>query len=301
MLYQGNQVINPEELRELDTTVSVVPYGNNAKVPVQKYRDLLKIWSAMMDKTAIYIIFGVEIQNKIHYGMPVKDGLYDMLGYAKQISEISKSYRKGFEEKNNSGELLIDNGVLKIKLNDEEFLSGLRKEDKLMPIITAVFYLGDKPWDGPRSLFEMLDVYDERIFPFLNNYKLNLIAPIEMEEDEFGCFHTELGYVMRLIKHQKDNADDIIMYSDQKTVSVETAHFLNTILNLNIEYEDNEGGVDMCVAIENRMKKERILCLIDYMKEEGKTERDIINKIVDKFSVTQEYVLTLLGSPNTKI
>ena len=34
LLYGGEQVIKPEELRELDTTELTVPYGNNARVLV---------------------------------------------------------------------------------------------------------------------------------------------------------------------------------------------------------------------------------------------------------------------------
>ena len=86
LLYDGEEVIKPSDLRELGTTELSVPYGNNARVPVQKYRDILKIWNAMMDDRAIYVILGAELQDKVHYGMPVKDGLYDMLGYSKQVS-----------------------------------------------------------------------------------------------------------------------------------------------------------------------------------------------------------------------
>ena len=53
------------------------------------------------------------------------------------------------DKKCDDGELTAENGVLKIKLTNEEFLSGLRKGDKLIPIITAVVFLGDEPWDGP--------------------------------------------------------------------------------------------------------------------------------------------------------
>ena len=94
LIYDGEEVVKANELRELDTTELSIPYGNNARVPVQKYRDLMKLWNAMMDDNAIYVIFGTEIQDKVHYGMPVKDGLYDMIGYSKQIEDIRKSYRK---------------------------------------------------------------------------------------------------------------------------------------------------------------------------------------------------------------
>lgn len=52
------------------------------------------MWNAMMDENAIYVILGAELQDRVHYGMPVKDGLYDMLGYSKQIAGIKRPYRK---------------------------------------------------------------------------------------------------------------------------------------------------------------------------------------------------------------
>ena len=150
LLYDGEQVIKPGELQELDTTELSVPYGNDAKVPVQRYRDILKLWNAMMDENAIYVILGTELQDKVHYGMPVKDGLYDMLGYSKQIAEIKRSYSK--TKKDEEGQLTVDDGVLKIKLTSEEFLSGLRKGDRLIPIITAVVYFGGRTMGRPEKL-----------------------------------------------------------------------------------------------------------------------------------------------------
>lgn len=94
MIYDGDEIIKADNLKELDTTQITVPYGNNARLPMQKYRDLLKVWNAMTDNEAIYIILGAELQGKVHYGMPVKDGLYDMIGYSKQIEEAGRSYKK---------------------------------------------------------------------------------------------------------------------------------------------------------------------------------------------------------------
>ena len=298
LLYDGDQVIKPEELRELDTTELTVPYGNNARVPIQKYRDLLKLWNAMMDDNAIYVILGAELQDKVHYGMPVKDGLYDMLGYSKQIAEIKRSYQKESGEANEAasdeGELTVEDGVLKIKLTSAEFLSGLRKGDKLIPIITAVVYLGDEPWDGPKSLFEMLDVRDRRLIPFINDYKLNLISPADMDDDEFDKFHTGLGFAMRVIKHQSEDADAIIMATNHKKIDRETAVFLNKVVNLKLVYEEKTGGVDMCKAMERKEQKDKITGAITGMKLMGASDNDIITKITARFKVTKEYVLALL-------
>ncbi len=77
-------------------------------------------------------------------------------------------------------------------------------------------------------------------------------------------------------------------------ISAETAHFLKSAMKLDLEFEEKDGGVDMCEALERRYKLEKILAVIDYMKDEGKSENDIITKIVEKFNVTKEYVLALL-------
>ena len=294
LLYDGEEIIKPDELRELDTTELTVPYGNNARVPVQKYRDILKIWNAMMDDQAIYVILGTELQDKVHYGMPVKDGLYDMLGYSKQIAEIKRSYKKGSEGSEDEGELTVDNGVMKIKLTSEEFLSGLRKGDKLIPIITAVVYLGEEPWDGPRSLFEMLDVKDDRLYHFLNDYKLNLISPADMDDDEFVKFHTDLGFAMKLIKHQSTDVDELILQEGHRMISADTAYFLNATIKTDLEFEVEEGGVDMCKALERRYKEKEVAGAIKTYRMDGKSDEDIITKIVNNFGVSKDYVLALL-------
>ena len=224
--------------------------------------------------------------------MPVKDGLYDMLGYSKQIAEIKRSYRKDAAEE---GEITVDDGVVKIKLTSEEFLSGLRKDDKLIPIITAVVYFGEEPWDGPRSLFEMLDVRDERLYRFLSDYKLNLISPADMGEDEFVKFHTELGFAMKLLKHQSEDADEMIVREGHRKVSSETAYFLNAAMKLNLEYEVEPGGVDMCKAMEKRDQRKEVTGAIMGMRELGADDDRIIATVMKMFDVTKEYVLALLA------
>ena len=288
LVYGGKQVIKATELREIDTTELAVPYGNSAKAPVQKYRDILKLWNAMMDDDAIYVILGAELQDKVHYGMPVKDGLYDMLGYSKQIEEIRRSYRKQGEE--NTGEILAEDGTLKIKLTSEEFLSGLRKGDKLIPIITAVVYFGDTPWDGPRSLHDMLDFKNDAIKSFVPDYKLNLISPADMEDEEFAKFSTDLGFAMEVIKHQSSDADEVIRKIDR-----DTALFLNTAVKLGLEYDEETGGVDMCKAMDNRDRKKEVTGAIKLMKRQGASENDIVKEMMEMFHVTKEYVLALLA------
>ena len=234
LLYDGSPVIKPENLRELDTTEIAIPYGNGARVPVQKYRDLLKLWSAYMDDTAVYVMLGAELQGKAHYAMPVKKGLYDMIGYARQVDEARNSYRRKPEE----GDMYVDEGTLKIRLTSEEFLSGFRKGDRLIPIITATVFLSDEEWDGPLDLHDMLDVKDRGLLKFIPNYPINLIAPANLSDSEFEKFSTKLGLAMKVLKYQKAGAVEVIEATDHEKIDWDTAVFLNRVANLGLEFDE---------------------------------------------------------------
>lgn len=293
LLYSGEQVIDPDNLHEMDTSHIILPYGNNARLPIQKYRDLLRIWEAMTDGKRIYIILGAEIQGKVHYAMPVKDGLYDWIGYSKQVEEARRSFTQN--DVSDDADLYAEDGVLKIKLTSEEFLSGFRKTDRLIPIITAVLYIGADLWDGPRSLFDMMDIDDARIIPYLNDYKLNIISAADMDEGEFEKFHTDLGLAMKIIKHQKDDADKIIEGTNHRKIDADAAYFLKRAANLDLEFEETDGGVDMCQSLEKRYKEKEVKGAIEGMRLMGASDNDIVTKIMEKFNVTKEYVIALLS------
>ena len=185
--------------------------------------------------------------------------------------------------------------MLKIKLTSAEFLSGLRKGDLLLPIITAVVYLGEKPWDGPRSLYDMLDIKNEALKKYIPNYWINLISPADMDEDDFDKFHTGLGFAMRVIKHQSEDADAVIMATNHKKIDRETAVFLNNAVNLKLEYEEGTGGVDMCKALERKEMRDKVTGAIEMLRLEGTNDEDIITKVMRLYNVTREYVLDLLN------
>jgi hypothetical protein len=295
LLYGGERVIDPGRLRELDTTEVTAVNGGNAKANVQKTRDLLRMWGAMEDDNAVYVMLGLELQGLVHYAMPVRSALYDAIGYANQVSNIARSYRKDAREKEEA-DVTVENGTVKIKLTDAEFLSGLRKGDKLVPIVTAVVHLGDKPWDGPRSLLDMLDLPDGRLRRFLNDYRLNLISPAEMDEGEFDKFGTDLGDALRFCKHRSSDLDKLIQSKQGGwTVDRETARFLNAAINLKIDYEEERGGVNMSNAIERRYKEKEVTGAIDAYRDAGFSDEEIIERVTMRLDVDREYVLALLA------
>ena len=290
LLYDGRPVIDSKKLKELDTTQIAIPYGNGARIPVQKYRDLLKLWSAYMDDTAVYIMLGAELQGKTHYAMPVKKGLYDMLGYARQVDEARRSYQQKDEE----GDLYVDEDVLKIRLTSEEFLSGFRKEDKLIPIITVTVLLSDEEWKGPKDLYDMLDVKDKKLLRFIPNYPINLVSPANMTDSDFEKFNTKLGFAMKVLKYQKAGAVEVIEATNHEMIDRETAVFLNRVAKLDLEFDEREDQVDMCKAMEDNNRKREVTGAIKGMRKLGASDDSIITAVMEMFNVTREYVLALL-------
>ena len=294
LIYDGEPVIKPEALHAVDTTEIAIPYGHGARVPIQKYRDIMKIWAAMQDEDAVYVLLGGEAQNRVHYAMPVRDMLYDSINYVSQVDEAKRSYRNHGED---AGELSFEDGELKIRLTQEEFLSGFRKDDKLIPVITAVIYFGPDEWDGPTSIHDMLKVPDERMLRVIPNYSINLIAPARIDDEDFGKFNTDLGLAMKVIKYQKTSAVEIIQQTNHRKIDRGTAEFLNRVVNLNLVYQEpaEEGEVDMCKAMEDYTKKKEVLASIKTMKALGIEPEKIVEQVSQLFNTSKEYVENLMA------
>lgn len=115
----------------------------------------------MTDGKVEYVLYGVENQAEIHYAMAVKNNLYDALEYAGQVEESAKSHRQEMKRKKEQGETVADKG--KRTPSAGEFLSGFWKEDRLIPSVTVTVFFGSEEWDGPLSLFDMMDVSDPNV------------------------------------------------------------------------------------------------------------------------------------------
>ena len=245
-MFDGEQVIKPEELHPLDTTAIALPFGDDSpSKPVQKYRDVLKYIAAMADENAAYVIYGLELQPAIHFAMPVRNMLYDAIQYANQVEKTAKVHRKNKD---------------KADTNDE-FLSGFYKEDKLIPVITLVIYFGSDEWDAPKSIYDMLSVKDTRILKFVQDYKLNLIAPASIPDEDFEKFHTELKQALKYVKYSSDKnrlkqmVDEDESYSH---ISRKTADMINIVTGSELEYETGKDEVNMCKAIQGIKEDARL-------------------------------------------
>ncbi len=248
-LYNGEKVIRPDSLEELDTREIEVPYGGEqgAEQPVQRTRDVMKSVVAMTDRRAAYLVLAVENQSSVGYAMPVRDMVYDALQYAEQVEKAAASHRKSGDYK----------GVSR-----DEFLSKFLKEDRLIPVITLVIYWSSKKWDGPMSLHEMFVNPEDPLLVCVPDYTINLIEPASILEDDFDKFETTLKEVLAFIKYSGD-VDKLreIVEGDPAFhhMGREETDVLNACVNANLTIKYDEEVVDVCEAmqvLEQRAREE---------------------------------------------
>lgn len=233
-LYGGEQIIRAEDLKPLNT-VSVPP-GQGEHPRGERRRDVFWRWQSMTDEKVAYALLGVEGQTRADRSMPVRCMLYDALGYADQIDELKR--------KNREGHLLM---------SSVEFLSGLREEDRVLPVVTLVLHFGTEPWDGAMCLRDLLRIEVEELLPFVADYRMNLVSPASVEDADISKFRTDLGLVLGYIKHANDKeALRKIVNTDEryKNMDVESVDLINVLTNSHIKVDEGEGKtVDTCKAI----------------------------------------------------
>lgn len=267
-LFNGEQIIKPANLKPLDPTELAIIPEDSTDETIEKIRDLLKKCIVMQDHKATYLLLGIENQSDIHYALPVKNMNYDAFNYGKQVSDIAKEHRKKKDIK--------DSG---------EFLSGFTKEDKLKPIITLTIYFGAEAWDGPRSLKEMFEEIDESIMKFVEDYKVHLIVPNEIQD--FDKFATDFGKVMKYIAVSKDKSALKQLQNDEEFRSIDTdsVRLLNACTNSNISIKEGDDKMDMCSGLKE---------LLEDTREEGvglgenkKLKEQVHKKVQKGYSVSE--------------
>ena len=231
LLYNEENVIQPQTLRELDTAEVVIPFtvddkGKKQAQAVQKYRDILKMTTVMTDDKAAYVLFGVEAQPDIHYAMPVRNVIYDALQYGRQVTEISKRNRK------NSGQTMAvtDKGLLqhipdyRIKLIDPAGIDSDEMDKfhtSLREVLSYIKYSKDADklaeYMNHNQRMEHLEVGAAQVIKEVTNTKfqipkgmeeVNICEAIEVLMNRRETEGIQLGMTQGKLSLLKDLVDD---------------------------------------------------------------------------------------------
>lgn len=224
-IFGGRMVINPVDLEDIGTERL---FENGDK---SYFVDVAKKWTV---NGYNLLIIAIENQKHVDYAMVIRNMFTEALAYKKQVNEIR-------EHHNNIHDL-----------NDDEYLSKFAKKDMLTPIITVVIYFGEKAWDGPRTLYDMMDM-DERLKPYIFNYKLNLIDYHDYENMEI--FHDECKLVFDALATRDNKKLFEDYFAKNNHLHIQTANLVGQILNIDIKKKDilrtQEGDeANMCKALD---------------------------------------------------
>lgn len=149
--FGGAEYFNGDDLSEGDTVYENSIEINGQVIRFKRYRDIVRI-----SVSGVYfVILCIEDQDMVNYAQPLREMIYDSLGYLEQVKA-----KTVFTEKT--------------RWTSEEYLSGFSKESRIRPIMNLVIYTGERPWDGPMTLHDMLEM-DESLKRFVPDYPLYLI------------------------------------------------------------------------------------------------------------------------------
>lgn len=280
LIYGGEDVVDPSLLQELDTTEIAVPFGMSDEdkpndEAVQKYRDVLKSTIIMQDAKASYILLGIENQTDVHYAMPVRNIIYDALQYGKQVSDIAAKHKnQGDRSGHNRG----------------EYLSGFYKEDRIRPVITLVVHFGANEWDGPLSLHEMMDLKDERLLEFVQDYRIFLIDPYKLDTEDLNVFSSSLGKVLAYIKYSKNKNElsDFLANNQNMIMENDAARVIRDITNTPIFVPEGKGEINVCKAIQDMIYEREELAEIRTLVKQIQKGRLTIEQAAEDSNMTVE-------------
>ena len=255
ILFQGKKVLDPNSLHEMDTDVSGAIGLKGYNQTISRMRDVIKKAAYGVD----FIVCGIENQDRIHYAMPLRNMIYDALGYLKEYQEINRTHKNHKEHDT--------------KQTKEEFLSGMRREDRLHPIITIVIYYNEKEWDGPYSLSDMMIELPPEMKDVFSDYKMNLLQVCKSNEYIFS--NEDVQTVFQISRHiYEENFDEIRRVYKDRDIKSELAVVIGKITDSSYIIEEATDGkecINMCSALEN-LRRQGVEEGIEKGIKEGKIE-----------------------------
>ena len=249
-LYQGQDVVKPQELMLVDPKIQAYT------------RDVLMLWNG---RYGSYYL-GIENQLIENYPMPYRILQYDCLVYKDQMDTLEKEHRKKKDLR-----------------SSEEFLSGIKASDRLIPCITIVIYYGTRPW---QTNFSMKDMFDVKDMSSLIDFKMNLL---EVHSDTHQYKDKELDLVFSITREILNGNFVIIKEKYKQSIPKQVALVIASMA------KDEE----LYQQIKEEEKEAIIMCeSLDRMREEYGTKRylqgeaDGLQK--GKIQGKEEGVLTIL-------
>ncbi|MDO4339491.1 MAG: Rpn family recombination-promoting nuclease/putative transposase [Eubacteriales bacterium] len=250
-LFHGRELVKAEDIQEKNRSVSLIRKNKGKMKAEVLMRDVMRQVNIQLK----IVLVSLENQSDIHYAMPVRVLSGDGAAYHEQWRKLAKKHRR------------------KKDLKGAEFLSGFGKGDRLVPVMTLVLYFGNEPWDGPKSLKEMMDftAMPEEVKETVADYPIHLLEVRNYPYLE--NFRTDLRYVFGFLQNTKSREELKNYVNENREIFEELeedAYDFISVMSHSPELKkikknnQTEGGrYNMCKAIQE---------MIEESKREGRQE-----------------------------
>ena len=160
----------------------------------------------------------------------------------------------------------------------------LNDSENLYPVVTLVLYFGhDKPWNGPLSLKERLNIPKE-FEPYVNDYKINLFQIAYLTHEQVDLFQSDFKVVADYFVQKQENGDYIPSSQDLTHVQ-ETLQLLSIMTNdnrfeeaYNTNTDGQKGGPRNMCDVLDKVESRGIAKGIAKGVAKGKAEGEIEGK-----------------------
>ncbi len=269
-------------MEDIDTEESSVLEHRQYAESIGASRDNVKVRKKSTVYDVEFVILGLEGQEHIHYAMPMRVMGYDYGTYKKQYDDIAAKNKKA------KG------------MTEDEFLSKMKKTDKLIPVITIVIYYGEKAWDGATMLHGMLNIPKEML-PFVNDYRMHLVEARKNDLKLHNMNNRDLFNLLEILldKSSKlsDTREKAINYAREHKVETSVIMTVAGAANCKMDYNRmlKKGDADMCTVFEETRTEGEAKGIVETGYEFGLSENDILARLQKKLNVplqkAQEYLV----------
>ena len=130
------------------------------------------------------------------------------------------------------------------------------------------------------SLHEMLDTNNDVVLKYIQDYRINLIEPSGIKEEELELFTSDLKEVLTFIKFSKDSEKIKEHYMDRGKVMIDNdaIRVIETVTNIKVPKKKGRKKTDMCEAI-NKLIEEEVSAIKKIAQERTAEE---VNKIKEE-------------------
>ena len=126
---------------------------------------------------------------------------------------------------------------------------------------------------------------DDVVLKYTQNYRINLIEPALIDEEELKMFSSDLGRVLEIIKYSEDSArfKEYVLGKEELILSKEAGNVIENVTTIKIpdKLMDGKKEIDMCLALREIIEEENIKIIKKMEEEKAAIIKDSERKISD--------------------